>query len=206
MEKEESNAPTPPPLPEKPGSLGKKELVITKTNKNSPLSPEEQQKAFEEYLASMEKEDKDSNAPPVPPPLPEKPGSFGEKELVIAKTNKNRPLSPEEQQKAFEEYLAAMEENELANNLKNNAKASAKLKMEAQEDTKVPVRVNKNRPLTREEQEIAVKEFMARQKAEKNKSQSLSPKPVKTTSLRLPRVLNRKPSKYIHYSILIWIP
>ena len=139
------------------------------------------------------------------PEVPKK-RSRGNSQLFVAATSKNRPLTPEEQQKAFEEYLAAMEENELANNLKNNAKASAKLKMEAQEDTKVPVRVNKNRPLTREEQEIAVKEFMARQKAEKNKSQSLSPKPVKTTSLRLPRVLNRKPSKYIHYSILIWIP
>ena len=220
------------------------ELKVAKTNKNRPLTPEEQQKAFEAYLASMEQEQSSvisSGSPDTPeiivckssknmPLSPEEQRiamekyieeseskmeeelmtheSIPEKKETVIKVVKNSPLSPEEQQKAFEEYIAALGDDTLLEHMKTRGTLvrsstvpikpppptpnSSTLSMNQEGEHVSTVRVSKNRPLTREEQEIALKEFMARQAEEKKlevQQQSLT---KLNKAKRLTKVLTHK--------------
>ena len=154
------------------------EPIIAKTKKNKPLTPEEQEKAFEEYLAQMEKEKKPKRSSHHH--SKDNRDSVLKNEPIIAKTTKNKPLTPEEQEKAFEEYLAQMEKeksrprSQMVSTKKNVPRSVEEQKramqqfIEENENISGPrlKQSSKNRPLTPEEQQIALMEFKARQQME----------------------------------------
>ena len=114
-----------------------KNIVLAKASKNKPLTPEEQQKAFEVFLSNIEQEQ--------------------ETQVILAKANKNKPLTPEEQQKAFEEYEASIA-----------SKESLYMKR--------TIGSTKNEPRTPEQQKLALKQFLKQMNAAED-PENLEPLP-----------------------------